>query len=92
LPTFQINNSKVTIDLDVFPSFLELVVQQPPIQLSQLVTRFYLNEKFDYALMDILKDNWDSPMEYVVSLFNISCNTNITFSKLKTIFNTYKKI
>jgi hypothetical protein len=24
-----------------------------------------------------LKDNWDSPLEYVVSLFNTSCNTNI---------------
>ncbi len=28
--------------------------------------------------MDILKDNWDSPLEYVVSLFNIYCNINIT--------------
>jgi hypothetical protein len=28
--------------------------------------------------MDILKNNWDSPLEYVVSLFNAYCNTNIT--------------
>ncbi len=27
--------------------------------------------------MDILKNNWDSPLEYVVSLFNTFCNTNI---------------
>ncbi len=79
MSTFQINDSKVTIDLDDFPSLLEFVVQQPPIQLSQLITCFYWNEKFDYALMDILKENWDSPMEYVVSLFNNSCNTNIIF-------------
>jgi len=31
--------------------------------------------------MDILKDNWDSPLEYVVSLFNIYYNTNITINK-----------
>jgi hypothetical protein len=41
LPTFQVNNSKITIDLDDFQSFSEIVVQQPPIQLSQLTTHFY---------------------------------------------------
>ncbi len=56
-PTFQINDSKVNIDLDDFPSLLEFVMQQPPIQLSQLTTHIYLNEKIDYALMDILKTN-----------------------------------
>jgi hypothetical protein len=54
LPTFQVNDSKVTIDLDDFPSLSELVMQQPPIKLSQLTTHFYWNEKIDYALMDIL--------------------------------------
>jgi hypothetical protein len=39
--------------------------------------------------MDILKDNWDSPLEYVVLLFNISCNTNIIFKKLKIVFNSF---
>jgi len=40
--------------------------------------------------MDILENNWGSPFEYVVSLFKISCNTNITEKKkLKIIFNTY---
>jgi len=78
LPTFQINDPQVTIDLDDFPSLLESMVQQPPIQLSQLDTCFYWNENFDYALMDILKNNWDSPLEYVVSLFNNYCNKNIT--------------
>ncbi len=76
--TFQINDPKVTIDLNDFPSFSKSVVQQPPIQLLQLATCFYWNDKFDYALMDILKDNWDSPLEYAISLFNNSCNTNIT--------------
>jgi hypothetical protein len=79
LLTFEINDPKVTIDLDDFPSLLKLVVHQPPIQLSQPVTHFYWNEKFDYALMDILKDNWDSLLEYVISLFNTSCNINIIF-------------
>jgi hypothetical protein len=59
LLTFQINDPKVTIDLNDFPSFSKSKVQEPPIQLSQLATCFYWNEKFDYALMDILKDNWD---------------------------------
>ncbi len=30
-------------------------------------------------------------MQYVVSLFNTSCNINITLKKLEIIFNTYKK-
>jgi len=60
---FQINDPKITIDLNDFPSFPKSMVQQPPIQLSQPVTHFYWNEKFDYALMNILKDNWDSPLE-----------------------------
>jgi hypothetical protein len=38
-------------------------------------------KNLDYALMDILKDNWDSPLEYVVSLLNNSCNTNISKNK-----------
>jgi len=32
--TFQVNNSRVTIDLDDFPSFSKSVVQQPPLQFS----------------------------------------------------------
>ncbi len=83
LPTFQSNDPKITIDLDDFLSLLKSVLQQPLIQLSQLATCFYWNEKFDYTLMEILKDNWDSPLEYVVSLFNNSCNTNITKNKNK---------
>jgi hypothetical protein len=38
---------------------------------------FYWNENFDYALMDILKGNWDSPLEFVTSLFNTSYNIYI---------------
>jgi hypothetical protein len=34
LPTFQVNDSKITINLDDFPSLLKSVVQQPLIQLS----------------------------------------------------------
>jgi hypothetical protein len=33
--------------------------------------------------MNILKDKWDSPLEYVISLFNVFCNTNITTKKFK---------
>jgi len=32
LPTFQVNDSKVNIDLNDFPSFSKSVMQQPPIQ------------------------------------------------------------
>jgi len=49
----------------------------------------YWIENFDYALMDILKDNWDSPLKYVVSLLTTSYNKNITKNKLKIVFNTY---
>jgi hypothetical protein len=41
LPTFRVNDSKLTIDLNDFPSLSESMVQQPPIQLSQLTTCFY---------------------------------------------------
>ncbi len=64
------------------------MMQQPPIQLSQLTTHFYWNENLDFALIDILKNNWDSPLEYVVSLFNTSCNTYITKKNLEIVFGT----
>jgi hypothetical protein len=35
--------------------------------------------------MDIFKNNWDSPLEYVVTLFNIFCNRNIILKKLNHI-------
>jgi hypothetical protein len=51
LLTFQVNDSKVTINLDEFSFLLELMVQQPSIQSSQLTTHIYENENFDSALM-----------------------------------------
>jgi hypothetical protein len=66
LLTYQSNDPKITINLNGFPYLSKLMVQQPPIELWQLTTHFYCNEKFDSALMNILKDNWDSPLEYVV--------------------------
>ncbi len=57
LLTFQVNDSKVIIDLDDLPSLSDSMMQQTLIQLSQLITRFYWNENFDYGLMDILKKN-----------------------------------
>jgi hypothetical protein len=39
--------------------------------------------------MDILKDNWDSPLEYVVSLFNNYYNINITKYQIEIVFNTF---
>jgi hypothetical protein len=39
--TFQINDSKVTINLNDFASFLEVMVQQPHIQLLQVITFFF---------------------------------------------------
>jgi hypothetical protein len=50
---------------------------------------FYWNEIFDFILMNILKDNWDSPLEYVVSLFNTFCNTNNNQIIIIIILNTY---
>jgi hypothetical protein len=40
-------------------------------------------KKFDSTLMNILKNNWDLPLEYVVSLFNAFCNTNITENQIR---------
>jgi hypothetical protein len=41
--------------------------------------------------MDILKNYWDSQLEYVVSLFNISAIKISLKSKIKIIFNIYPK-
>jgi hypothetical protein len=71
-PIFQMNDPKVHIGLDDFPS---LIMQKLQIQFSQLTTCFYWNENFDSTIIDILKNHWDSQWQYVVSLFNISCNT-----------------
>ncbi len=77
-PIFQVNDPKIHIYLDDFSSFLELMMQKPQIEFSQLITSFYMNEKIDSTLMKILNSNWDSQLQYVVSLFNTSYNTNIT--------------
>jgi hypothetical protein len=36
-----------------------------------------LEWKFWLCINGYFEKNWDSPLEYVVSLFNIFCNTNI---------------
>jgi len=77
-PIFQVNDPKIHIYLDNFPSFSELIMQKLQIEFSQLIINFYLNEKIDSTLMKILNSNWDSQLQYVVSLFNTSYNTNIT--------------
>jgi hypothetical protein len=85
---FQVNDPKVHIDLNDFPSFSELMIQKLQIQFSQLTTHLQWNENFDFTLMEILKNNYNPQLQYVVSLFNISCNTHIT-KKIKVIFNIY---
>jgi hypothetical protein len=75
---FQANDPKIHIDLDDFSSFLELMMQKPQIQFSQLITSFYWNEKLYPTLMEILNNNWYSQLQYVVSLFNSFYNTNVT--------------
>jgi hypothetical protein len=91
LLTFETDHLKVRIDLDVFPSLLKLVMRKPSIQFSQPTTSFYYNENFDFTLMDILRNYWDSQLEYVVSLFNISIIKISLESKIKIIFNIYPK-
>jgi hypothetical protein len=44
-PIFQVHSSKISIDLDDFPFLSESMIQQPPIQLSQLITCCYYNKK-----------------------------------------------
>ncbi len=38
------------------------MMQKPFSQFSQPTMRFYYNENFDFTLMDILKNNWDSQL------------------------------
>jgi hypothetical protein len=64
------------------------MMQKLQIQFSQLTTHLQWNENFDFTLMEILKNNYNPQLQYVVSLFNISCNTHIT-KKIKIIFNIY---
>jgi hypothetical protein len=86
-----VNDPKIHIYLDDFSSFLELMMQKPQIEFSQLITSFYLNEKIDSTLMKILNSNWDSQLQYVVP-----CSTLLTIqilqkNKIKFVFNIYKK-
>jgi len=59
-------------------------MQKSQIQFLQPTTHLYWNEKLDSTLMEILKRNWHSQLQYVVSLFNIFCNTNITLKNFKS--------
>jgi len=72
-----VNDPKIHRNLNDFSSLLEFMMQKSQIQLSQPTTHLYWNENFDSTLMEILKHNWDLQLQYVVSLFNIFCNTNI---------------
>jgi hypothetical protein len=57
------------------------MVQQAPVQLSQLTTHFYWNENFDYALMTILNiHHWSM-------LFHCS-----TFFVIKILLKKFRKI
>ncbi len=70
----------------------------------QLTTHFYWNENFDYTLMDILKNNWDSPLEYLFNKyyfkkirnhiqylqFFLKNNTNVYVNKI--LFNPFISI
>ncbi len=80
---FEPNDPKVTINLDEFPLILESTVQQSPIQTFQPNLLFYWNEILDSTLIDILKNNWNLLLDYVVSIFNTSCNTSITKKQIK---------
>jgi hypothetical protein len=66
-------------------------MQQPPIQLLQLTTRFYWNENFDYTLMDILKKigihHWS--MLFHCSTFFVIQILLRKNSKLYSIFTIY---
>jgi len=42
--------------------------------------------------MDILKNNRDTQLQYVISLFNFSCNTNITKKQIKNHIQYLQKM
>ncbi len=47
---------------------------------------FLLEWKIQFCINGYFEKNWDSPLEYVVSLFNASCNTNIT-KKIQKLYS-----
>jgi hypothetical protein len=88
LLTFQINDSKVTTNLNHFASLLEAMVQQPHIQLLQITTHLFWNEKNDYALMDnIIGIHHWSMLFHCSTFFVIQI---LLHNKLEIVFNTYK--
>jgi hypothetical protein len=86
--TFQINDSKVTINLNDFPSLLEAMVQQPHIELLQITTHLFWNEKFDYALMDNIIGIHHWSMLFHCQTFLVI--KILLHKKIKIVFNTYK--
>ncbi len=76
--TFETNDPKVIINLNEFSFLSKPMVWQPRIQISNSKLCFYWNENFVFTLMNMLKDNFISPLDCVISLFNTSCNANVT--------------
>ncbi len=64
---FEPNDPKMTINLDEFPLILESIVQQFALQTPQPNLCFYWNENLNSTLMDILTNNWNLSLDYVIS-------------------------
>jgi hypothetical protein len=72
------------------------MMQQPPIQLSQLTTCFYWNEKSDFAWMDILKKirihHWSMffqcSMLFIIQILLKKTRTHIKYWQLLLKNNT----
>jgi hypothetical protein len=56
---------------------------------SSLTKPFRFNEKSDIILTQILEDNSKAPLSNILSLFNNSCDTNITLLQLKNHIKFY---
>jgi len=89
LYAFETNDPKMTINLDEFSLISKSMMQQIPIQFLQPNGVCIRMIFYYYTLIDILKDNSNSQLNFIISLLN-TFNTNITQkTRFKIMFNMY---
>jgi hypothetical protein len=90
LRAFETNDPKMTINLDDFSLIFKSMMQQLPIQFLQpncvcirmILLLLYVNRHFEIQ--------FKLQLNSIISLFNTSCNTNITQkTTFKIMFNMY---
>jgi hypothetical protein len=72
---FETQNSKSFINLNDFPMLLKPIKQE--VQTFAKKMCFHWNDDLDCVLIKLLKTYSNALLEYIVQLFNSSCNTNV---------------